>query len=237
MKVDFEYFRNTPPGIAKVALDGYSIKPAREAVKSAQKVGLGIRVFSYSDLYADHAKVSPGEDFINYCALVTSTAREEQLKSMFAADAPLSGQSMPNAVVAVVKYSDRIDLVKLAGELQKISPRDRLVGTLKFMSVEKQGVPRGYLGINPECLMVPTLFTPPATESWDPYTDNMPSNRILDESLRGLSRFCMLVGYRKADALVVVEGQDEPLGDKVDIFFRSYFDSNFAIADIAERGK
>ncbi len=45
----------------------------------------------------------------------------------------------------------------------------------------------------------------------------------------------MLAGEKKADALVVINRQNKPLGDKLDAFFKYYFgDRNFAIADIAE---
>lgn len=234
MKVDLEYYRNIPAGDAVVKLEKSSLTSAEKAAGAAQEVGLGVRIFSYSDILA---QVQEGQNPISVCADVTGTTFNEQLKSMFISDAHLSGQSFPNAAIAVVQYSQRIDFQKLAPVLSEFSRRGKPVGTLKFMSAERLGVPRGFLGINPKCLMVPALFSPLETERgmYKPYTDEIASSRILDQSLRALSRFCMLVGYEKADALVVIEGQNGQLGNRLDTFFREYFEGGrFAIADITQ---
>lgn len=235
MLVEFRYAGAIPAGSRSVILDRDSHESARRAEWAAQRVGLGIAIFSYSDILA---RVPEGQNPIDFCAEVTGTAYEEQLKSMFAADASLSGQSWPNAVLAVVKYSDRIDLGKLALALGELPHKGKPVGALKFMSVEKLGVPRGYLGVTPECLMVPALFTPSAGETFPAYTSETYSRQVVDRSLRKLTKFCMLAGRRKADALVVIYGQNRPLGNKLDTFFNNYFGGrDFAIADIAEGRK
>lgn len=235
MKVEFNYFGGIPPENRSVFLDDDSHKSVMGAVLAARRVGLGVAIFSYSEILT---QVPEGQDEIEICATATGTAYEEQLKSMFVADASLSGQNRPNAAVALLKYPDRIDFEKLAHALEEFRHSGRPIGKLRFMSVEKLGIPRGYLGINPECLMVPALFTPSKGESFTPYTDKIPGSWILDESLRELSRFCMLVGYRKADALVVIDGGNGQLGNRLDGFFRNYFEGgSFAIADIRERRK
>lgn len=236
MKVEFNYIGGIPPENRSVILDNDSHRSVMSAVQAARRVGLGIAIFSYSEILAT---VPEGQDEIEICATATGTTYEEQLKSIFVADAPISGQSMPNAAVLLLRHPDRIDFQKLAGELGRFRRHgDKPIGTLKFRSIDKLGIPRGFLGVNPSHLMVPTYFTPTPVESFDPYTENMPSSLILDESLRELSRFCMLVGYRRADALVVIDGGNGRLGNRLDGFFRNYFEERvFAIADIREGRK
>lgn len=239
MKVEFRYTGGIPAENRSVILDTDSCQSARKAVWAAQRTGLGITLFSYSEILD---QVGDGQDPIEHCAQVTGTQYEQQIKTLFFSDAPLDGRHRPNSAITVLKYPDRVDYRKLAVVIasEPLRRKDRVIGKLvqNRQGLEVLGIVPGYLGINEQPMYVPELVTAGPGETFDPYTDRFLSMHVIDQSLRELSRFCMLVGFRKADALAVIDGGQERLGERLDAFFRNYFGGSiFAIADIREGRK
>lgn len=233
MKREFELDPHIHPNATGIMLDGNSHDSARRAEWAARQAGLGITIFSYDDVLM---QTGEEQDPIEVCARATGTQYEEQLKALFAADAPLDGQHWPNAVIAVTKYIDRVDYKKLAAVLSTF-PQNRNAGSLRshLSGLENLGIVPGRLGINQDSLGVPAPFVPPQGESFESYTDQIGSRYVIDESVGRLSRFCLLVGKKAADGLVVIDGRNEQLGNRFDAFFKAYFGGTpFAIADIVK---
>lgn len=234
MESEYRSYRQGRLDARSIMLDGYSHDSTRNAERAADQVGLGINYFSYTNILK---QVETGQNPIEICAKITGTRYEEQLKALFATDASLDGRHRPNAVVAVVRYSDRVDYAKVKTTLASIKPLlgKEPVSSLKsgVSELSSLGIAPDHLGINPKPISVPAFFTPRQGESFDPYTDKIESRYVIDESIRSLTKFCMLVGYKTADSLVVIDGKNEQLGNRLDAFFKNYFDrSPFAIADI-----
>ena len=216
----------------RVMLEEDSHQCARWAVSAAINNNLTINIHSLSDILK---KVPEGQDPIQACADATGTRYEGQLKSTFASDAPLDGQHRPNVVIGVTRYSTSVDYRKMADVRANYGFGKVDVGHLTSRGVDlrKLKVEPGFGGIYHRTLWVPALFSPGKGEDFEPYTDAIPGLRIVDESIRELEKFVLLVGTGKADDLVVVSGDGTRLGNKVDAFFDSYFQKNwYTIADI-----
>lgn len=240
MKVEFRYSGNVPPEKLSVLLEKGSHESARRAEWAAERTGLGITLFSYSEILD---QVSYGQDPVEVCAQATGTEYEEQIKALFVSDAPLDGKHRPNSAVGVLKYSDRLDYKKLATVIwneRYPGRRDIVMGKLtqNLPDLEALGIVPGYLGINQRTVYVPEFVIAGPGETFDPYTDQFLSKHIIDESLRELSRFCMLVGFGQADALVIIDGRNRQLGERLDAFFSNFFGGGmFTISDIKEKRK
>lgn len=230
MRSELDYRNSPDPNTGTIILDKDSHCSARRAEWAAHKAGLRVTIFSYTDVLA---QVKADEDPIAACARLTATEYEEQLKALFVADAPLDGQHRPHAAIALLSYPDRLDYHELDAVLSNLL--GTRVGSLRsaFSELASLNLTPDYLGVNQDTLNVPTLFVPGPGDSFDPYTDNIGTPRVVDESIRRLTKFCLLVGHKKADALVVIDGQNKQLGDRLDAFFNGYFGgAPHTIADI-----
>lgn len=232
-KILLEYERHIPDERATVLLRKTSRYAAERAAWAAsyRDASLGISLFSYSAVGEGHA-VDGAADPITRCAEMTGVAREQQLKSVLLSDDQLDGKHTPHAAVAILPYNQEADCTKITEEMIRhyrdpINPK-----RLHVADTESLGIVSGFLGVNPETLSVPMWFTSPKGE-FEPYTTLKGTMYLVDSSLRDAPAFCMLAGEGKADALVVVSGHGEQLGNQLDAFFRNYFGgSPFVIADI-----
>jgi len=199
---------------------------ASRAKVSAEKLGLGFRVYSYSDILKN---VSPEQDPIRRCCEVTETDYGEQLKFVLASDIHLDGRVYGHPAIGVVSFNDKINFRKMADALinRKIH-KELKIGEFSPHKADPKwlGITPGYIGIN-ENALYPVIDYNQREERIPSYA---PVLYVFDPSIKELKRIVFPTGKGKADELVVISS-DVPLEERLEPFLDGFIGKEAFILD------